>query len=175
MTDANSPGTDRVKHDLQNGLPSVVDMCTDAAALFEAAARGEDVAWNAARGMRSVLFGAECCSFETVPAPLLDRLESAIEQARSAIADDAAGCIAGDTIEIGLGALAGLLRLYRLPFADAVTASDPLDQDRFDHASALVDELDLLTRRRRIAARGNLLAGMIGAARAELFAPGAVH
>lgn len=175
MANATRSKADRKKRDLQRGVPSMIDMCADAASFFEAAALGENVAWNAACGLRSVLFGAECCRFETLPAPLVDRLENAIQRARPAIAADVAGRIAWDAIEIGLGALAGLLRLYRLPFAEAKTVSDPLDQDRVDHASALVDELDLLTRRRRIAARGNLLAGMIGAVRAELSAPGVMH
>lgn len=175
MADLKSPAVERARRSLGDGVPSMADMFGDAAFQFEAAAAGDDPVWSAVCGMRCVLFGMECSRFETLPAHLLDRLEVAIDGVRPVLVRETEGFIAPAGVDIGLGSLSGLLRLFRMSPDDLQEAVGPLDEDRVDHASALVDELDLLTRRRRIAARGNLLAGMIAAVNTDLRARGPLN
>ncbi|MFG1193379.1 hypothetical protein [Xanthobacter flavus] len=175
MADLKAPATERAKRSLGDAVPSMADMFGDAAIQFEAAVAGDDPVWSAVCGMRCVLFGMECSRFATLPTPLLDRLEAAIEAAQPVLMRETSGRVAPSDLDIGLGSLSGLLRLFRMSPDDVQAAIGPLDEDRVDHASALVDELDLLTRRRRIAARGNLLAGMIAAVNTDLRARGTLN
>lgn len=137
-------------------LVQVLEVVADG---FRLASEGGPVALpTGILALRSMLAAAEMPNRDAMPERLVSELAAAIAAAAPAIAEAAERRIAPEAVYLGMSAASSFARLFGQTPADvAATADLSLAADRIDHAAILADELDVLFRRQRIEARGDLL------------------
>jgi hypothetical protein len=130
----------------------------EGARAFALAALGQDVLYNTVIGLRCVLQLSNHDGVVGLSELSVKLLMDASRGAVPAIAEHVEETLSAERAYFGMGAAAGLIALFGKP-PEHVTAVEtfPLVMDRIDHVALLAAELDILSRRHSIEARGDVL------------------
>jgi hypothetical protein len=125
---------------------------------FALAGVGQDVIYNTVIGLRSVLQITEHEGVSGLSELLVKLLLDAAIGAVPFIAAEIDAPISAERAGVGMGAATGLIALFGKP-RELVTTETTFDMvmDRIDHVALFAAELDILSRRRSIEARGDVL------------------
>jgi hypothetical protein len=130
----------------------------EGARAFALAALGYDVIYNVVLGLRCVLQLSDHDGVVDLSEPAVELLLEASRGATATIAEHVEEPISVERACVGMGAAVGLISLFGKPPEHVTTATTlPMLLDRIDHVALLAAELDVLSRRRSIDARGDVL------------------
>jgi hypothetical protein len=131
---------------------------SEGARAFALAGLGHDVIYNTVIGLRCVLQLSDHDGVVNLSELSVKLLMDASRGAVAAIAEQVEETLSAERACVGMGAASGLIALFGKPPEHVTTVTTfPMVMDRIDHVALLAAELDILSRRRSIEARGDVL------------------